>query len=76
MSASQLEVRRTLVAGSRPGPAPEKFFETLTAYQHTATLSAASSSICSLRLGRDTRSLLANRCIRGQRADPLLVFEV
>ncbi len=26
MSASQLEVRSTLVAGSRPGPAPEKVF--------------------------------------------------
>jgi hypothetical protein len=75
MSASQLEVRRTLGAGSRPGPAPEKFFETLTAYQHTATLRAAIELDLFTAIGKG-HALFTCKSMSQQRADPLLVFEV
>jgi ubiquinone/menaquinone biosynthesis C-methylase UbiE len=41
MSGAHPELQKEPVAIPRPGPSPEKFFETLTAYQHTAALKAA-----------------------------------
>ena len=41
MSTTQTERSSTSVAGGRPGPSPEKFFETMVAYQRTAALKAA-----------------------------------
>jgi ubiquinone/menaquinone biosynthesis C-methylase UbiE len=41
MRAAPLEMRSTPIPGPNPSPAPDKFFETMTAYQHTAALKAA-----------------------------------
>jgi hypothetical protein len=41
MSTAPLELQITPMPGPHPGPSPDKFFETITAYQHTAALKAA-----------------------------------
>jgi ubiquinone/menaquinone biosynthesis C-methylase UbiE len=41
MNTTQVELNNIPVAGVRSGPSPEKFFETMVAYQRTAALKAA-----------------------------------
>ncbi len=41
MSTTQVELNTIPVPGVRSGPLPEKFFETMVAYQRTAALKAA-----------------------------------
>jgi hypothetical protein len=41
VSTATREMEPTSTPGLHPGPSPDRFFETMTAYQHTAALKAA-----------------------------------
>jgi hypothetical protein len=41
MSTAPLGLQLTRIPGLHSGPSPDKFFETMTAFQHTAALKAA-----------------------------------
>jgi ubiquinone/menaquinone biosynthesis C-methylase UbiE len=73
MSTSPLELKRTPPSVS-PGPQPEKLFETLTAYQHTAALNAAIELdlFSAIGDGQHTASALAKRINGSERGERII----
>jgi 2-polyprenyl-3-methyl-5-hydroxy-6-metoxy-1,4-benzoquinol methylase len=63
MITTQVELQETPRAGTHPGPRPDKFFETMTANQHTAALKAAIELdlFTAIGEGQNTVSVLAKR---------------
>jgi SAM-dependent methyltransferase len=74
MSTTQVEPNNTPVPGVRTGPSPEKFFETMVAYQRTAALKAAINLdlFTAIGDGQKTVSALAKRVNGSERAVRIL----
>jgi ubiquinone/menaquinone biosynthesis C-methylase UbiE len=74
MSTTQVEANNTPVPGVRSGPSPEKFFETMVAYQRTAALKAAIDLdlFTAIGDGQKTVSALAKRVHGSERAVRIL----
>jgi SAM-dependent methyltransferase len=74
MSTVPLELQATPISGPHPGASPDKFFETMTAYQHTAALKAAIELdlFTAVGSGQNTVSTLAKRIDGAQRGVRIL----
>jgi SAM-dependent methyltransferase len=74
MSTSQLKLQGTSMPGPSPGPSPDRFFETMTAYQHTAALKAAIELelFTAIGDGQNTVSSLAKRIHGSERGVRIL----
>lgn len=59
MSTTRVEPKNTPVPGVRSGPSPEKFFETMVAYQRTAALKAAIDLDLFTAIGNGQRTISA-----------------
>jgi hypothetical protein len=59
MSTTLVEPKNTPVPGVRSGPSPEKFFETMVAYQRTAALKAAIDLDLFTAVGNGQRTISA-----------------
>jgi hypothetical protein len=70
MSTAPPELQSTPIQGAHPGPSPDKLFETLTAYQHTAALKAAIEldMFTAIGIGQNTVASLASRIHGSERA--------
>jgi hypothetical protein len=78
LSTAHPELQKEPVANPQPDPSPEKFFETLTAYQHTAALKAAIELdlFTAIGDGQNTVQALAkkNQWLRTWGADTLRLY--